>query len=60
MGVFRYTRFFPACAESQNLRLQLYDGFANSGLIGRDSSIEERFILQAAALLHEVGRFQEE
>ncbi len=38
--------------------LQLYDGFANGGLIGRDSRIEERLLLQAAALLHEVGRFR--
>jgi CHAD domain-containing protein len=37
--------------------LQLYDGFANCGWIGRDSNIEERFILHAAALLQEVGHF---
>jgi len=47
---------FPRVRRISKLALQLYDGFANSGLIGRDSSIEERFILQAAALLHEVGR----
>lgn len=39
------------------LSLQLYDGLANCGLAGRESSFEERFILQAAALLQEVGRF---
>jgi hypothetical protein len=40
--------------------LQLYDGFANCGLIGHDSSIEERFILHAAALLQEVGHFKKD
>lgn len=41
------------------LSLQLYDGLANCGLIGHDSNVEERFILQAAALLQEVGHFKE-
>jgi len=48
-----------AFAGLRGLSLQLYDGLANCGLIGRDSPIEERFILQAAALLQEAGRFQE-
>jgi CHAD domain-containing protein len=47
---------FPRVRRIAKLALQLYDGFVNCGLIGRDSNIEERFILQAAALLHEVGR----
>jgi len=47
---------FARVRRISKLTLQLYDGFANSGLIGRDSNIEERFILRAAALLHEVGR----
>jgi CHAD domain-containing protein len=38
--------------------LQLYDGFANCGLIGRNSTFEERLILRAAGLLQEVGRFK--
>jgi exopolyphosphatase/pppGpp-phosphohydrolase len=36
----------------------MYDGLANCGLIGKDSPIEERFILHAAALLQEAGRFK--
>jgi CHAD domain-containing protein len=47
---------FPQVRRIARLALQLYDGFANCGLIGRDSNIEERLILQAAAILHEVGR----
>lgn len=41
------------------LSLQLYDGLANCGLAGRESGFEERFLLQAAALLEEVGHFHE-
>jgi CHAD domain-containing protein len=47
---------FPRVRRIARLALQLYDGFASCGLIGRDSNIEERLILQAAAVLHEVGR----
>jgi CHAD domain-containing protein len=47
---------FSRVRRISRLALQLYDGFANSGLIGHDSNIGERFLLQAAALLHEVGR----
>jgi CHAD domain-containing protein len=36
--------------------LQLHDGFSNCGLIGRGSELEERAILQSAALLQDVGR----
>ncbi len=49
---------FPRARRAARLSLQLYDGFANSGLIGKEPQIEERFILQAAALLQEVGRFK--
>jgi CHAD domain-containing protein len=41
------------------LSLQLYDGLANCGLAGRESDFQERFILQAAALLQEVGHFHD-
>lgn len=44
--------------RTARLALQLYDGLANCALIGKDSPIEERFILQAAALLEETGRFK--
>jgi CHAD domain-containing protein len=49
---------FPRVRRIARRALQLYDGFANCGLIGRDPNIEERFILHAAALLQEVGRFK--
>jgi CHAD domain-containing protein len=39
------------------LSLQLYDGFANCGLAGREASFQERFILEAAAVMQEVGHF---
>ncbi|MGH9681183.1 MAG: CHAD domain-containing protein [Candidatus Acidiferrales bacterium] len=41
------------------LSLQLYDGFANLGLAGREAEFEERFILRAASLMQEVGHFHE-
>ncbi len=49
---------FPRVRRIARFALQLYDGFANCGLIGHDSNIEERFILHAAALLQEVGHFK--
>ena len=49
---------FPRVRRTARLSLQLYDGLANCGLIARDSQIEERFILHAAALLQESGRFK--
>ncbi|HSZ21130.1 MAG TPA: CHAD domain-containing protein [Candidatus Acidoferrum sp.] len=49
---------FPRVRRTARLSSQLYDGLANCGLIGRDSQIEERFILHAAALLQESGRFK--
>ncbi len=49
---------FPRVRRTARLSLQLYDGLANCGLIGKDSPIEERFILHAAALLQEAGRFK--
>jgi exopolyphosphatase/pppGpp-phosphohydrolase len=50
---------FSRVRRVARLSLQLYDGFANCGLAGRDSHFEERFLLHAAALLQEVGHFQE-
>lgn len=41
------------------LSLQLYDGLVHCGLAGRESDFEERFILQAAALMQEVGHFHD-
>ncbi len=49
---------FQRVRRAARLSLQLYDGLANGGLIGKDSPIEERFILHAAALLQEAGRFK--
>ena len=55
---FFVTPDFAAVRRIARLSLQLYDGLANSGLIGKDSPVEGRFILQAAALLQEAGRFK--
>ena len=49
---------FPRVRRTARLSLQLYDGLANCGLIAMETQIEKRFILQAAALLQEVGRFK--
>jgi exopolyphosphatase/pppGpp-phosphohydrolase len=49
---------FPQLRRTARLSLQLYDGLSNCGLIGKDAPIEERFILHAAALLQEAGRFK--
>ncbi|MBZ5697722.1 MAG: CHAD domain-containing protein [Acidobacteriia bacterium] len=49
---------FPRVRKVARFALQIYDGFANCGLVGRDSDIEERFILHAAALLQDVGLFR--
>lgn len=49
---------FPRVRRIARLSLQLYDGFASCGLIGRESDVEERSILHAAALLQEVGHFK--
>jgi CHAD domain-containing protein len=49
---------FPRVRRTARLSLQLYDSLANCGLIGKEAPIEERFILQAAALLQEAGRFK--
>jgi CHAD domain-containing protein len=48
---------FPHVRRIAKFALQLYDGFANCGLLGLDSSFQERFVLHAAALLQEVGHF---
>ena len=42
----------PRVRRIARLSLQLYDGLANSGLIGKESRIEERFILHALSLIH--------
>jgi CHAD domain-containing protein len=49
---------FSRVRRMARLSLQIYDGLANCGLMGKDSQIEERFILQAAALLQETGKFK--
>jgi CHAD domain-containing protein len=49
---------YPHARRTARLALQLYDGLANSGLVGKDSPVEERFILHAAALLQDAGRFR--
>jgi CHAD domain-containing protein len=49
---------YPRVRRVARLSLQLYDGFANCGLVGRDADFEERSILHAAALLQEVGHFK--
>jgi CHAD domain-containing protein len=49
---------FSHVRRTARLSLQLYDGLANCELLGKDSLIEERFILHAAALLQEAGRFK--
>jgi CHAD domain-containing protein len=49
---------FPRVRRMARLSLQIYDGLANCGLMGKDPQMEERFILQAAALLQEAGKFK--
>ena len=49
---------FPHVRRTARLSLQLYDGLTNCGLIAKESQIEERLILHAAALLQEAGRFK--
>ncbi len=49
---------FARVRRAARTSLQLYDGFVNCGLIAKESRIEERLILHAAALLQEAGRFK--
>jgi CHAD domain-containing protein len=49
----------PCVRRIARLSLQLYDGLASCGLTGRELHFEERFLLQAAALLQEVGHSHE-
>ncbi|HXC31895.1 MAG TPA: CHAD domain-containing protein [Verrucomicrobiae bacterium] len=49
---------YPHVRRTARLALQLYDGLANCGLLGKDSPVEERFVLHAAALLQDAGRFK--
>jgi CHAD domain-containing protein len=49
---------FPRARRTARLSLQLYDGLANCGFLEKDLGIEERFLLHAAALCQEVGRFK--
>jgi len=49
---------FQRVRRTARMSLQVYDGLANCGLIGKESRIEERFILHAAAMLQESGRFK--
>jgi CHAD domain-containing protein len=60
LAVWAYfvTPDFPHVRKVARFALQIYDGFANCGLVGHDSDIEERFILHAAALLQDVGLFK--
>ncbi|HEX3371028.1 MAG TPA: CHAD domain-containing protein [Candidatus Acidoferrales bacterium] len=55
---FFATPDFSRVRRMARLSLQIYDGLANCGLTGKDPEIEERFILQAAALLQETGKFR--
>jgi exopolyphosphatase/guanosine-5'-triphosphate,3'-diphosphate pyrophosphatase len=55
---FFVTPEFSGVRRTARLSLQLYDGFVNRGLIAKESRIEERLILHAAALLQEAGRFK--
>jgi CHAD domain-containing protein len=47
---------FARVRRDARLALQIYDGFSNCRLISPGTIFEDRFILQAAALLQEVGR----
>jgi exopolyphosphatase/pppGpp-phosphohydrolase len=47
---------FQRVRRVARLSLQLYDGFANVGLLGSESQFDERSVLHAAALLEEAGR----
>jgi hypothetical protein len=49
---------FARVRRMARLSLQIYDGLANHGLMEKESRIEGRFILQAAALLQETGKFK--
>jgi CHAD domain-containing protein len=51
---------FARVRRVARLALQLYDGFANCGLAGRNADFEERYLLHAAALLQEVGHLKKE
>lgn len=55
---FFVTPDFSGVRRTARLSLQLYDGLVNCGLIAKESRIEERLILHAAALLQEAGRFK--
>jgi len=47
---------FPHAQRVARLSLQLYDGLRRAGLLARDAAPETREVLQAAALMHDVGR----
>jgi CHAD domain-containing protein len=49
---------FARVRRTARLALQLYDGLVNCDLIPKQTHFEERFILHAAALLEEAGRFK--
>ena len=48
----------PSVRRIARLALQLYDGFSNCKLVSHDLNTDQRFILQAGAVLEEVGRFK--
>ena len=49
---------FSRVRRVARLSLQLYDGLSNRGFVAPTSNLEGRYILQAAALLQEVGHFK--
>jgi len=49
---------FPRARRIARLSLQLYDGLASCGLMSTESQFDERFVLNAAALLQDAGRFK--
>jgi CHAD domain-containing protein len=48
----------PRVRRVARLAVQLYDGLSNCKLISHDLNTDQRFVLRAAALLEEVGRFK--
>jgi CHAD domain-containing protein len=49
---------FPRIRRVARFALQLCDGFANAGLMDHNQNVDLRSILHAAALLQEVGHFE--
>jgi CHAD domain-containing protein len=49
---------FPRARRIARLSLQVYDGLANCGLMSAEPQFDERFVLHAAALLQDAGRYK--